>query len=93
MGFFSKWFGSDSKASEMPTREPVEYKTFFIYQEAKPENGQYRVAGRITKEVDGELKQHDFIRSDVVSSEQDANELMLSKAKLFIDQMHGNIFS
>ncbi len=91
MGFFSKLFGSD-KTSDEKQVEPAEHKGFLIYQEAKSESGQYRVAGRITKEVDGELKQHLFIRSDVLSSKQDANDLMLSKAKMFIDQMNGNIF-
>ncbi|WED29261.1 HlyU family transcriptional regulator [Vibrio sp. DW001] len=92
MGFFSKLFGSSNKNAEAKQVEPVEYDGFLIYQEAKPESGQYRIAGRITKEIDGELKEHTFIRSDVVGSEQDANSLMLSKAKMFIDQMRGDIF-
>ncbi|WP_375749881.1 HlyU family transcriptional regulator [Vibrio sp. HN007] len=90
MGFFSKLFGGGK--SESKVVEPVEYKDFLIYQESRAESGQYRIAGRITKEIDGELKVHNFIRSDVVTSESDANELMLSKAKMFIDQMNGNIF-
>jgi hypothetical protein len=92
VGFFSKLFAggkADSKSKEVT---PVEYKGFLIYQEAKAESGQYRIAGRITQEVEGELKVHHFIRSDVISSEADANELMLNKAKLFIDQMNGKIF-
>ncbi|UGA57103.1 HlyU family transcriptional regulator [Vibrio sp. VB16] len=92
MGFFSKLFGSSNKDAEAKQVEPVEYDGFLIYQEAKSESGQYRIAGRITKEIDGELKEHTFIRSDVVGSEQDANSLMLSKAKMFIDQMRGDIF-
>ncbi|WP_241910967.1 HlyU family transcriptional regulator, partial [Vibrio splendidus] len=54
---------------------------------------QYRVAGRIEKEFDGEIKTHRFIRSDVVSNKQDADELMLKKSQMFIDQMGDNIFS
>lgn len=92
MGLFSKLFGGGKPDSKQKEVTAVEYKDFLIYQEAKAEGGQYRVAGRITRELDGELKVHHFIRSDVVSSEADANELMLSKAKLFIDQMNGNIF-
>lgn len=92
MGFFSKLFGSNSKGAVTKQVEPVEYEGFLIYQEAKAESGQYRVAGRITKEAGGEIKEHTFIRSDVVGSEQDANDLMLNKAKMFIDQMRGEIF-
>ncbi len=90
MGLFSKLFGSTPKPEEKV--EPVEYKGFYIYAEAQPESGQYRVAGRITKTVDDETKEHRFIRSDVVQSKEDANSLMLHKSKLFIDQMNGNIF-
>ena len=64
-----------------------------IYQDAIAESGQYRVAGRIEKEFDGEIKTHRFIRSDVVSNKQDADELMLKKSQMFIDQMGDNIFS
>lgn len=92
MGFFSKLFSGSKTDVTQKEVTPLEYKGFLIYQEAKAESGQYRVAGRITKEIDGELKVHHFIRSDVVLSETDANELMLNKAKLFIDQMGGNIF-
>ena len=93
MGFFSKLFGSKEKTEKAVAVEPVEYKGFNIYQEALAESGQYRVAGRIEKEIDGEMKSHRFIRSDVVSNKDDANELMLKKSQMFIDQMGDNIFS
>ena len=93
MGFFSKLFGSKEKTEQAVAVEPVEYKGFNIYQEALAESGQYRVAGRIEKEIDGERKSHRFIRSDVVSNKDDANELMLKKSQMFIDQMGDNIFS
>jgi len=93
VGFFSKLFGSKEKTEQAVAVEPVEYKGFNIYQEALAESGQYRVAGRIEKEIDGERKSHRFIRSDVVSNKDDANELMLKKSQMFIDQMGDNIFS
>jgi len=92
VGLFSKLFGSSNVSSDREQVKPVEYEGFFIYQEAQTESGQYRIAGRITKEINGELCEHKFIRSDVVSSRQDADDLMLSKAKLFIDQMRDDIF-
>lgn len=92
MGFFSRFFGSGDNKAEVKEVEPVEHKGFNIYAQALQEGGQYRVAGRITKEIDGELKEHRFIRSDVLMSEGDANELMLNKAKMFIDQMGEKIF-
>ncbi len=91
MGLFSRLFGGKPEAKTVSV-EPVEYKEFLIYQEVISEGGQYRVAGRITKEIDGELKTHRFIRSDVVANKSDAEELMLKKAQMFIDQMSGRIF-
>jgi len=89
VGLFSRLFGSKAKAESV---EPVAYKEFLIYPEVISEGGQYRVAGRITKEIDGELNTHRFIRSDVLSNKSDAEELMLKKAQMFIDQMSGQIF-
>ncbi len=47
---------------------------------------------RIEKDYDGEVKSHRFIRSDLLGSEQDANDLMLKKSQMFIDQMGEKIF-
>lgn len=92
MGFFSRLFGGGEKAAEVRTVEPVEYKGFLIYQESIAEGGQFRIAGRIEKSLDGELKSHRFIRSDLVGVKEDANDLMLKKSQMFIDQMGDKIF-
>ncbi|WP_274021133.1 HlyU family transcriptional regulator [Vibrio parahaemolyticus] len=92
MGFFSRLFGGSEKTAEVKTVEPVEYKGFLIYQESISEGDQYRIAGRIEKSYDGEVKTHRFIRSDLLASEGDANELMLKKSQMFIDQMGDKIF-
>ncbi|MGY5737009.1 HlyU domain-containing protein [Vibrio antiquarius] len=92
MGFFSRLFGGSEKTAEVKTVEPVEYKDFLIYQESLSEGGQYRIAGRIEKQYDDEVKTHRFIRSDLFGSEQDANELMLKKSQMFINQMGDKIF-
>ncbi len=91
MGLFSRLFGSKTPAQPVEV-EPINYKGYLIYQEALQEGGQYRIAGRITKEIGGELKVHRFIRSDVLASQADADEFMLKKAQMFIDQMGDNIF-
>ncbi|MGL4381948.1 MAG: HlyU family transcriptional regulator [Vibrio sp.] len=92
MGLFARIFGK-TKPAGLAQIEPMEYQGFLIYPEPMAENGQFRVAGRITQELQGELKTHRFIRSDLVVSKADAEELMLKKAQLFIDQMSGQIFS
>jgi hypothetical protein len=92
VGFLSKLFGRPSKPSQQTTVEPTEYKGYLIYPQATEEGGQYRISGSITKTINQELKTHRFIRSDVVSSEGDANKIMLSKSQMFIDQTGDKMF-
>lgn len=63
-----------------------------IYQEPIAENGQFRVAGRITQEINGELKTHRFIRSDLVSNKADAEELMLKKPSYLLTKCQDRSF-
>ncbi|MGL4206952.1 MAG: HlyU family transcriptional regulator [Aeromonadaceae bacterium] len=90
--WFKKIFFADSAKPTTPQAEAIEHEGFLLYPEPQPEGGQYRVAGRICKEVDGELKTHLFIRSDLLSNKQDAEQLMVSKAVVYIRQMNGDIF-
>jgi hypothetical protein len=92
MGFFSKLFGGSSEVKSKSV-EPSEYKGYLIYAEPIPESGQFRIAGRITLGEGENLKTHRFIRSDVLSNPADANELMVKKAQMLIDQMGDSIFS
>lgn len=94
MGFLSRLFGKkeDNQTSSAPEVEPLEYKGYLIYPESISEQGQYRIAGRICKEVDNDLKTHRFIRSDLLASLDSANELMITKSKMCIDQQGDGLF-
>lgn len=92
MGFFSRFFGGSERSVEVKSVEPVEYKGFQIFPESTAEGGQFRIAGRIEKNIDGITKTHRFIRSDLLGTEDDANQLMLKKSQMFIDQMGDKIF-
>ena len=50
---FKSLFGGAAPAA--PEVTPTEYAGYLIYPEPMAEGGQYRLAGRITKEVAGEL--------------------------------------
>ena len=50
------------------------------------------LAGRITKDVDGVLQTHRFIRSDLFANPADAERFMVQKAHTFIDQMGERMF-
>ena len=92
MGFFSKLFGSKKSESKTEQVEPTHYNDYLIYPEPKQEGGQFRIAGRICKEINGELKTHHFIRSDLLSSRHDAETFMIKKSEMFIDQMGEKMF-
>ncbi|ELI6430409.1 transcriptional regulator [Aeromonas salmonicida subsp. salmonicida] len=71
---------------------PSEYAGYLIYPEPMAEGGQYRLAGRITKELDGVLQTHRFIRSDLFANPADAERFMVQKAHTFIDQIGDRMF-
>ncbi|MCP3700662.1 MAG: transcriptional regulator [Aliivibrio sp.] len=91
MGLFSRLFGTSPKKET--TIEPIEYKSFLIYPNSEQDDSQFRIAGTITKEINGEIKEHRFIRSDVISNKSDADKLMVHKSKMLIDQMNESIFN
>lgn len=87
-------FGSpSSETTPSTTVDPIEHEGFLIYPEPQREGGQYRVAGRICKSIGGELKSHHFIRSDLCGSPEQANELMVEKAKNFIRHVQDEMFN
>ncbi|WP_417671950.1 HlyU family transcriptional regulator [Roseibium sp.] len=80
--------GSKSKAAA-----PVLYDGYEIIAEPTSNAGQWQVAGRIEKDVDGTRKVHTFIRADTLPSADEAAEQMVRKAKVLIDQQGASIFS
>jgi len=94
---FSTSMDSDTKpVDSAPTIEPIDYNGYLIFVMPKEESGQYRVAGLIEKPVAGDEEtdnlKHEFIRSDVCMSKQQAEQITLQKCKLFIDQVGDNMF-
>jgi hypothetical protein len=92
MGLFSSIFGKKNASEITDKVEPTHYNDYLIYPEPIQESGQYRIAGRICKEIDEELKVHRFIRSDVLGSRHEAETFMIKKAEMFINQMGEKMF-
>ena len=80
------------QAAQIAAVTPTEYAGYLIYPEPMAEGGQYRLAGRITREIDGQLQTHHFIRSDLFTNPADAERFMVQKAHTFIDQMGERMF-
>ena len=91
MSLLSKLFGGGRSAPK-PETQPEDYKGFLIFPDPMPGEGGYRIAARIEKEVDGELKTHQMIRADTTQSEEEARKMSLRKARVFIDQMGDGVF-
>lgn len=90
MSILSRLLGRS--AAPKPEAEPATYKDFTIFVEPIREEGRFRVAARIEKEVDGEVRSHSMIRADTAESAEAAEELTMRKARQLIDQLGDTIF-
>jgi hypothetical protein len=93
-GFLSKLFGfgggNDAKGNATAGgKERMErIGEYAVYAMPIKEGGQWRLAGRIEHEAPEGVLVRRFIRADLFSSQEDANETTFRKAKQIIDQ-HG----
>lgn len=90
MSLLSRLFGSTP--TPKPEAEPEVYKDFRIFAEPVKEGGTFRVAARIEREIDGELKTHLMVRADTCNSAEMAEEVSTRKAKTLIDQTGNALF-
>jgi hypothetical protein len=95
MSFLKKLFGGGGTHAPKaaPAAEPVDYKGYSIVAAPMSESGQFRVAGSITKTINGEEKLHKFIRADVFTDRDEAIAATIRKAHVIIDQSGDRIFS
>jgi hypothetical protein len=97
MSFWSKLFGGGGGGSD--SGEPKaggpgeEYKGFMITPMHMSAGSEFQLAGRIEKEVGGEVKRHDFVRADRFSSRDEAASMALSKGRQIIDEQGERIFN
>ncbi|HWD13117.1 HlyU family transcriptional regulator [Pseudochrobactrum sp. sp1633] len=96
MSFLKRLFGlgSSDAAGSKAQAEPVssEHKGFVILATPFPEAGQFQTCGLIRKEIDGEMKEHKFIRADRFATMDDAVNITLIKARQIIDEQGEGLF-
>lgn len=80
---------ADAPAKQQP---PEAYDGFDIIPAPRKITGGWSTEAVIRKVVDGETKQHTFIRADSSVSQEAAVALIISKAKTLIDQQGDKIF-
>ena len=85
---------SDSKSEPAEVAgESIDYNGFKIEPMPIKEGGQYRTAGYISGELDGEVKRIRFIRADNSSDQQAAIDHSLAKGKQIIDEQGQGLLS
>jgi hypothetical protein len=90
---FSAFSGKDKPAQAPREAEPVAYADCLIFAAPIPEGGQFRLAGRIEKEVGGEKLVRTFVRADMFSNMEDAVTYTVRKAEQIIDQNGAALFA
>lgn len=95
MSLLSRLFGGrpGPDAKPQPEREPEDYKGYAIQPEPIREGSHWRVAARIEREVEGEVKSHHLIRADMLGDPDAAVAESVRKAKQMIDEQGDRIFA
>jgi hypothetical protein len=96
MGFWQRLFGGGlgkSTAHEDEILGEDSYKGFRILAVVMMNGAEYQLAGRIEKEIAGEMKSYRFVRADRFSGKSDVAALALSKGRQIIDEQGERIFS
>jgi len=95
-GFFSKVLGAFSGGGAAAVAGGKEHAQkigdYTVVATPRKEGAQYRLAGRIEHDVNGETLIRNFVRADLFSSEDDTVETTFRKAKQIIDQNGAGLF-
>lgn len=84
--------GGASGGAEQKTEEAVAYKGYMIRPAPQREGSRWLTAGVITKDFDGTVKEHRYIRSDIYGDRQTAVEFSLTKGQQIVDLEGDRIF-
>jgi hypothetical protein len=90
--FLSRLFGKTAPKTAS-TADPVLHNDFRIFPAPIKDGSVFRIAARIEKTIDGEVKIHQLIRADTRNSVEEATEASVAKAKQAIDQLGHSLFS
>ena len=92
---FGKLFGGANSAegNAAEPAEAIEYNGFTIVAAPFKEGSQYKTAGSITKDIEGEVRSVHFIRADNHADRGSAVTHSQSKAKQIVDEQGEKMFT
>lgn len=88
MSLLSRLFGK----TEPKPAEPILHKDFRIFAQPIRDGGGFRIAARIEKDFGAETRTHALIRADTRSTQDEATEASIAKARQAIDQLGDTLF-
>ncbi len=92
MSFLKKLFGGGGSNGASEVAAEMIYEGYRIQATPMKEGGQFRLCGVISREIDGVVKEHKFIRADIFSSANEASEMVFQKAKQVISERGDGMF-
>ena len=95
MSFFKRLFGGGQESAPGEAEavgEPVTHDGFTILATPFAEEGQFQTCDIVSREVDGQTKEHRFIRADRFPSRDDAAAHSIRKGIQLVDEQGEAIF-
>lgn len=95
MSFWKKLFGKSSNGAvdnKPIAGAEIEYDGFIIHATPYASEGQFQSCGVISKTINGEVKEHRFVRADRFPNLQDAVQMVHIKARQIIDEQGAHLF-
>ncbi len=92
--FFSKLFGGAGAKAVVPEKsDPVSYEGLTLQAAPQPEGSQWRLAGVITQETESGLLERHYVRADLFTSRDEAEDFSIRKGKQIIDEQGLRLFA
>jgi hypothetical protein len=90
MSFLRKLFGG----GETPPGAPpaIEHRGYTIRATPYPAGAEWQMCGEIERTIDGQVRQHRFVRADRFGSQDMAVEQTLEKGRRIVDQLGDSVF-
>ena len=93
MSFLKRLFGGgdDANAPAAPMKQ-VEHEGFVIRATPYKEGTEFQTCGVVSKEINGEAKEHRFVRAERFPTMEGAAEHSITKGKQIVDQQGERVF-